>query len=100
MLVKGDAMKDFINASNTRNWTMQRFTGSLKSFCRRYGYTLNPKDFHNSQGRIIRKNSSGKSVEMIYVQTAECGEIQEESYLIENGNDRIAEESEKLSVLN
>ena len=70
MRSKEDAMKDFINSSNVKNWSTQKFTKSLKAFCRKYGYTLNPKDYQNGQGRIIRKLYD-KATEMIYVQTTE-----------------------------
>jgi len=69
MRPKEDAMKDFINAGNIKNWSTQKFTKSLKAFCRKHGYTLNPKAYQNNQGRIIRKLND-KATEMIYVQTA------------------------------
>jgi hypothetical protein len=70
MRSKEDAMKDFISAINVKNWSTQKFTKSLKAFCRKYGYTFNPKAYLNSQGRIIRKHND-KATEMIYIQTTE-----------------------------
>ncbi len=82
MLVKEETMKDFVNASNAKNWTTQKFTKALKSFCRKYGYTLNPKEYQNGQGRIIRKHNE-KATEHIYVQTTEeidVTELSKQSY--------------------
>jgi hypothetical protein len=83
MLAKEDVMKEFITSSNVKNWTTQKFTKSLKSFCRKYGYTLNPKAYQNSQKRIVRKNDNNKAVDMIYVQTAQeidAAELSRQSY--------------------
>jgi hypothetical protein len=70
MRPKEDVMNDFIHASGAKNWTTQRFTKSIRSFCRKYGYTLNPIPYRNSQGRIVRKHND-KSAEMIYIQTTD-----------------------------
>ena len=59
----------------------------LGAFCKRYGYTLNPKVYRNKTGRINRrkKDQSGnyKTVEMIYVQTTNeinINELSEQEY--------------------
>lgn len=59
--------------SNVKNVTMQRFTKALKGFCKLCPYvdSLDPEEYRNSQGRIIRKNSSQESKEMIYIRTIE-----------------------------
>ncbi|MDR0714796.1 MAG: hypothetical protein LBF89_11160 [Bacteroidales bacterium] len=70
MLPKDDTKNEYLRASGAKNWTTNRFSKSLKSFCNKYGYRLNPKEYRNTSGRIIRKHD-GKSVEMIYIQTTD-----------------------------
>ena len=70
MLVREDVLKDFITTANLPKYTTKKFTSSLKAFCRKYGYTLNPKAYRNNQDRIIRKHNE-KACEMIYVQTSD-----------------------------
>lgn len=52
--VKDDALHDFLNTT-MQKWTTQKFTSALKAWCQYNGYQLDPKEFQNSQGRIIRK---------------------------------------------
>ncbi|MFR7824684.1 MAG: hypothetical protein ACLU30_16955 [Odoribacter splanchnicus] len=59
---------DFVKSTKTTRWTTNKFTKSLKSYCAYNGYTLNPKDLQNSQGRITRK-IEGTPKDMIYVKT-------------------------------
>lgn len=68
LLSKEDALKDFIEKTNTKGWTTNKFTKALKAFCRFYGYKYNPKTFRNSQGRISKK-VDGITKDMIYIQT-------------------------------
>ncbi len=68
LIPKEDALKDFQNATNTKGWTTNKFTRSLRAFCRFYGYKFNPKSFQNSQGRISRKVDN-TTKDMIYIQT-------------------------------
>lgn len=81
-IVKEVAFEDFRNKKKSV-WKMQRFTKSIKAWCKLNGYTYNPKDMQNSQGRIIRrindlyrdKDGTWKMLEtkstqeMMYVQT-------------------------------
>lgn len=68
MIVKEEALKEFQNATGMKGWTTNKFTKSVRAFCRFYGYKFNPKEFCNSQGRISRK-VDGHTKDMIYVQT-------------------------------
>ncbi|MDR0814147.1 MAG: hypothetical protein LBN37_00180 [Bacteroidales bacterium] len=84
MIEKQVAYQDFLDNSGQKKdrWTPQKFRESLQSFCRQYGYRLNPKEYLNGQGRIIRK-CEGKTVEMIYIQTAaeiDAAELSKQSY--------------------
>jgi hypothetical protein len=65
---RDEALDDFVKKTNSNKWTTNKFSKALKSFCRYYGYDLNPNNFLNAQGRIIRK-IKGKATDMIYVQT-------------------------------
>lgn len=81
-IVKEVAFEDFRNRKKSV-WKMQRFTKSMKNWCKLMGYTYNPKDLQNAQGRIIRKIDDMRkekdgtwvklankvSTEMMYVQT-------------------------------
>jgi hypothetical protein len=69
------AFEDFKITTNSRLWSAQKFFKSIQAWCRFYSYTLDPKEYRNSKGRIIRKheNEHGKTVttEMIYIRTTE-----------------------------
>ena len=81
MRPREDVFSDFLKASNAK-WTTQKFTHSLKAFCSRYQYVLNPKPYRNTQGRIIRKHND-KSTEMIYIQTTDkidTAELSKQNY--------------------
>ena len=67
-IVREEALEDFVKSTKTTRWTTNKFTKSLKSYCAYNGYTLNPKDLQNSQGRITRK-IEGTPKDMIYVKT-------------------------------
>lgn len=70
LISKSDATKNFMEKTNQKKWTTQRFTKSLKAWARYTDWiiALDPEQFRNSQGRIIRK-FNGEATEMIYVQT-------------------------------
>ena len=70
LLSRDDAFTDFKTISKISSWTTQKFTTSLKHYClwSERIICLNPKDFQNSAGRIIKK-PNGKTTKMIYVQT-------------------------------
>lgn len=64
-----DAYKKF---SGLNKCSMQKFTKALKGFAKLCPYIdeLNPDEYQNSSGRIIRK-VNGVSVEMIFLKTAD-----------------------------
>lgn len=72
-VIKVEAFEDFKKATRA-NWTTQKFTKSLRAWCKYYGFELDPKDFHNSQHRItktVEYNGDKKSMEMIYIKTTD-----------------------------
>jgi hypothetical protein len=71
-VVKKYAFEDYSKTTASK-WTSQKFTKALKAWARFYGYELDPEEFKNSSGRIIRKeqiNGVATSVEMIYVSSS------------------------------
>jgi hypothetical protein len=68
LISKEYAMKDFIESSNQHKWTTNKFTRSLKAWCRYNDYIFNPDAFKNTSGRIVRKIEN-KATDMIYIQT-------------------------------
>lgn len=70
LLQRDLAFKDFAEKSGQHKWTTNKFTKALKAWCRYTEYVsmLNPPQFRNSSGRIIRK-LDGEAAEMIFVQT-------------------------------
>ena len=68
MIVKEVALTDFIAKTNNKGWTTNKFTKAMKSWCRYYGFTFNPKSFQNGQKRISKKVDD-VTKDMIYVQT-------------------------------
>tara|TARA_R110002020_G_C16314529_1_gene774162 strand:- start:19 stop:2940 length:2922 start_codon:yes stop_codon:yes gene_type:complete len=71
LVVRNDAFEDF--KRNTRaGWTSQKFSKALHAWARYYHWELDPDEFKNGQGRIIRKvEKDGRSIsaEMIYIRT-------------------------------
>ncbi|MFY0628660.1 MAG: hypothetical protein JXR07_20370 [Reichenbachiella sp.] len=68
---KTEAFQDFQRATRAK-WTAQHFSKAIKAWSKYYGYELDPKDYHNGQGRIIRSHTvDGKAVatEMLYIKT-------------------------------
>jgi hypothetical protein len=49
-------------------WSTNKFTKSLRSWCRFYGFGFNPKEYQNSQKRISKK-VEGTTKDMVYIQT-------------------------------
>ena len=66
---RGAALKAFVEESNLKGWSTNKFTKALKAFCRLNDYTYNPKVYQNAAGRISRKNDDQKTVDMVYIQT-------------------------------
>lgn len=73
-IVREKAREDFQRFSNLNKVTMQYFTKALKAFVELSPYIseLNPVQFQNGQGRIIRKNDEGKSTEYLYLRTVDA----------------------------
>lgn len=65
-----DAFLDYAKVSKSF-WTMQRFTKALRGFVELCPYVeeLNPAEMLNKQGRFMRKDSDGKTQDMIYLRT-------------------------------
>jgi hypothetical protein len=53
-VVKQDAFEDYKKYAKV-TWQMQRFTKAMKAFCELKGYLLDPDEFKNTEGRIIRR---------------------------------------------
>lgn len=84
LLSKADALRSFIESTNQHKWTMNKFTRSLKAWCRYHNYIFDPEEFRNSSGRIIRKVDD-KPTEMIYIQTKE--NIKQQDLFTQTEND-------------
>jgi hypothetical protein len=70
LVLKEDAMKDFEMSTKLKTFSSQRFLKALKAWCKYHGYTLNPDELQNSQGRIVRRpDGVGTPKEMVYVKT-------------------------------
>ena len=89
-IVREEALEDFVKSTKTTRWTTNKFTKSLKAYCAYNGYTLNPKDLQNSQGRITRK-IEGTPKDMIYVKTKAIDPIE----LTENNMKEKLKEDDK-----
>jgi len=68
VVAKDEALTDFMQKTNTKGWTTNKFTKALRAFNRFYGYEYNPKAFQNSQGRISKK-FDGTTKDMIFIKT-------------------------------
>lgn len=84
LLVREVAFKDFTH-NVPGKWTPQSFMDKLKAFCKLNSYVLNPKQFQDKKGKIIRKveqkyydqksntwtdvGAAKITKEMIYIQT-------------------------------
>jgi hypothetical protein len=68
LIAKDDAFNDFIQKTNMKGWSTNKFTKSLRSWCRFYGFAFNPKEYQNSQKRISRKVDD-TTKDMVYVRT-------------------------------
>lgn len=70
LIPRTEAQEDFKRVSGLKNATSQGFAKRMKAFCDFYGYTYDPFELRNEQGRIIRRIDGYPSpVECIYVQT-------------------------------
>lgn len=89
MVPKEDALKNFIEKTNTKGWSTNKFTKALIAWCRFYGYKFNPKAMQNSQKRISRK-VDGVTKDMIYIQT--ISKITDTSHLADESDVDIPDE--------
>ena len=66
-----EAIESFQAETKNYKWSTQRFTKALTGFAKFNAdwLELNPADLRGSDGRIIKKDGSGMSVEMIYLRT-------------------------------
>lgn len=67
---KEAAFEDFLKTTKLTKWTANKFKKALKAYCQWNKWIFNPKELHNSAGRIIQK-IEGKSQEAIFIQTVE-----------------------------
>lgn len=71
-VVKQDAFEDYKKYAKV-TWQMQRFTKAMKAFCELKGYLLDPDEFKNTEGRIIRRSqrpdNTNRAMEMIFIKT-------------------------------
>jgi hypothetical protein len=70
LIAKKKAFEDFKEETKNNKFTINRFTRSLKAWCKYNHHILDPQELRNSQDRIIRKQD-GTATEMVYVQTTE-----------------------------
>lgn len=76
LIQRGEAQDDCIKKNNLKGWSSQKFSKSIKAWCKFHGYKLNPKEMRNKDGRIIRKHKVKEfgteketTIEMLYIQT-------------------------------
>lgn len=82
LIVREEAFKAYIEFSRANKTTMQRFSTQLKGFCYTCDWIaeLNPKEFHNSSGRIMKRvevdpiNHKKEPKQMIYVRSRKAAE--------------------------
>lgn len=88
LLEKWKVIEDFQKDTKNKNWSTNKFTKALKAYCRYALHIkqLDPEEFKNKQGRIIRKSrietQEEKRVEMIYIQT-----LDEINFIQDDDND-------------
>lgn len=80
-LSKGDLRDKYMADEKLKDLTMQKFTGYLKKYAEYHGYILNPEEFRNSAGRIMR-DFEGRKQELVLFRTRNLEESKKEA-----GND-------------
>lgn len=75
MLVRQEVFNDYRFFTQNTKWSPHRFKQALDGFAKyNAGWlVMNPPELCNNQGRIIGKDSGGKSTEMLYFKTIEGG---------------------------
>jgi len=68
------AFEEYCKATSQKKWSQAKFKKALKAFCQYNNYVFNPKEYHNSGGRII-KSIDGKSQEVFYVDTTPADKL-------------------------
>lgn len=70
LIPRDDAFEDFRSTSKVYNWSTNKFTGLLKSYCLNSDrlIKLNPTELQNQGERIIKQHK-GRTTEMIYVKS-------------------------------
>lgn len=71
---KDMAFDEFMKSNRSSKWTINKFKKALKAYCQLHSYIFNPKDLHNSAGRIVQK-IDGKTQEVIFIRTIEQQEV-------------------------
>ncbi|GHB63931.1 hypothetical protein [Persicitalea jodogahamensis] len=65
---KADAKQEYMDSEKIRDLSTQKFSDYLRKYADYHGYELNPEEYQNGQGRIIREHD-GKRQELIYFKT-------------------------------
>lgn len=68
------AFEEYCKATSQKKWSQAKFKKALKAFCQYNNYVFNPKEYHNSAGRII-KSIDGKSQEVFYIDTTPADKL-------------------------
>lgn len=72
MVEKTEAFEDFKKSTRSQ-WTSQKFGKAMQAWAKYYGFILNPDEFKNAQGRIIRRSDQdgglSRPMEQIYIRT-------------------------------
>jgi hypothetical protein len=75
---KDFAFEEFIKSTKQGKWSSNKFKKAMKAFCQLNDYILNPKDLHNSPGRIVQK-LDGKTQEVFFIRTIVMPEVSKRS---------------------
>lgn len=97
MIMKEEALNDYVKGTNQKNLTTQRFTKSLHAWCYYHNYVLNPKELQNRGGRVIKMtevpDGNGgtryMAKEMVYIKTKE---ISATEAVLERYNKKVAKQ--------
>ena len=83
MVVKDEAMRDFISSYNVKGLSPHRFSKSLKAYALLHSRTLelNPLHLCNNGDRIIRKDQDGQAKAMIYLRTKDANDTEQTEFI-------------------
>jgi hypothetical protein len=87
---KEDSFEDFIKATKQQKWSPAKFKKAISAYCKWNKWVLNPKEMHNSTGGRIIKSISGKSQEVLYINTEVAKEL--------NNIEKVITESEANQI--